>query len=738
MEPKSMRVVPRWLVVIGVLVILGIVVFGLARIILPMQQASDSQITDTVEKTDSNFVDGKGKSGNSRQGPVGFIRNLFGDSSEDDAVETGEVILLTAERKIDTSGILTAAQSGDIYWETSGIVDDVLVSVGDNVKKGDVMLKLDPLSAPQNVILAQADLISARNELDDLLNPTGLQISNAKRYLIIAEDNLESLLKPSQTDVALARQAVSDAQEAFEELLSPTSAAIASAEQRFAIAKDTLRDKEEELDSLLNPDIESLQDELRDAEFDLLRAEQDVELADIGSATSSLDNAREHLNNMKERQLKIQKAIDGCIVNIVENDNDDDTDYMHITVNEETEYGGYTYMVGPVYQVFEETGEILKDTYGSVVEQMPIRICDTGRAVTVDGVSRTVTEVQDDVFAAQERVREAELQLERTRMSNTTALDLANEKVVEAQEALDDALDGVDLIDLELIEAEVEDAKADVVDADNDLVTLLNPLSEDLDVSKGNLSDAQDALDKLLTPESSDVELAQARVIDAEEKLSELINGPSEDDIAVAEARVTAAEATLKTLWVEAPFDGQVIDINYQSGDSTDQLIYAVKLANINELLVEVSVDETEVSNIKLGQIANLSFDAIPFLEIPALVTKIAPFGETVQGLVRYPVTVTLSEKPSSVMLGMTSYVKIITEVQNEALAVPIDAIKFDDEGEYVMVFNESSNQQRRVSVESGIIQGDQVVVTGDLTVNQKVVIFVPKPTDSGNPFERD
>ena len=144
------------------------------------------------------------------------------------------------------------------------------------------------------------------------------------------------------------------------------------------------------------------------------------------------------------------------------------------------------------------------------------------------------------------------------------------------------------------------------------------------------------------------------------------------------------------------------------------------------------------MSNIKLGQIANLSFDAIPFLEIPALVTKIAPFGETVQGMVRYPVTVTLSEKPSSVMLGMTSYVKIITEVQNEALAVPIDAIKFDDEGEYVMVFNESSNQQRRVSVESGIIQGDQVVVTGDLTVNQKVVIFVPKPTDSGNPFERD
>ncbi|MDP6770344.1 MAG: hypothetical protein QF704_06575, partial [Anaerolineales bacterium] len=84
---------------------------------------------------------------------------------------------------------------------------------------------------------------------------------------------------------------------------------------------------------------------------------------------------------------------------------------------------------------------------------------------------------------------------------------------------------------------------------------------------------------------------------------------------------------------------------------------------------------------------------------------------------------------------GMTSYVEIVTEVQKEALAVPIDAVQYDDEGEYLMVFNTSSKEQTRVTIESGVIQGDQVVVNGDLLPGQLVVIFTPTPTNSGSPF---
>ena len=320
-------------------------------------------------------------------------------------------------------------------------------------------------------------------------------------------------------------------------------------------------------------------------------------------------------------------------------------------------------------------------------------------------------------------------------MSNTTALNLAAKKVSDAQEDLDDALAGVDPIDQALMEADVQDAAGELAESEEDLSNLLDPQPEDLAVAMGNLVDTEDDLEIMLNPRSIDIELARSKITDVEKKLQELVVGPDEDDIAVAEAKVTAAQATLSSLWLEAPFSGKVVELNYLTGDSTDQSTPAVRLANTDKLLVEVSVDETEVNGIKIGQPASVTFDAMSYIEVDALVTHIAPFGETVQGLVRYPVTVTLSEQSDGVMLGMTSYVQIVTEVLEEELAVPIDAVQYDDEGEYVMLFDTSSQEQTRVTIESGVIQGDQVIVRGDLQPSQQVVIFTPKPTDSGSPF---
>ena len=729
---QKTRVVPRWVVVLGIMVIMGIVVYGLARIVLPMQQASNQQASESSREF--NRGSGARGGGGRGRGPFGFVQRLFrGGPSEEELVETGEVVLLDAERIIDASGTLIASQSGDIYWETSGIVAKVMVEVGDDVSKGDVLMELDPLSAPQNVIMAQADLISARKDLDELLNPTDLQISNAQKSVADAMEDLENIQNPTTSSLAQAKQAVADARDAFNELESPSTAQIASAEQEVASKKDALRDKKQALDDLLNPDIQDLQDALRDAEFDLARAEQDVELADIGTATSALQNALDKLDDMKERQVSVQKAIDGCVVNKVEEEAD--KDYIQLTVTEELVYKGYTYMVGPVYQVFEDTGNVLKDTYGGIVEHQLFRICDSTRAVSVDGVTRTLLEANEDVSAAKERVREAELQVEQTRMSNTTAVDLAAKKVSDAQEDLDDALAGVDSIDQALMEADVQDAAGELSESEEDLSSLLDPQPEDLDVAKANLVDAEDDLEILLNPRSIDIDLARSKLTDAEKKLQELVVGPDEDDIAVAEAKVTAAQATLSSLWLEAPFSGKVVELNYLTGDSTDQSTPAVRLANTDKLLVEVSVDETEVNGIEIGQPAIVTFDAMSYTEVRALVTNIAPFGETVQGLVRYPVTVTLRNQSEGVMLGMTSYVKIVTEVLEEELAVPIDSVKYDDEGEYVMLFDTSSNEQTRVTIESGVIQGDQVIVRGDLQPGQQVVIFTPKPTDSGSPF---
>ena len=781
-EKKNNRVVPRWVVVFGIVVILGIVVYGLARIVIPMQRATGPFGAEQAPASNSGV--GRPAGGPGRAGPLGFVRRLFGGGPGAEAVlETATVSLLDVERSVDGSGTLISIQSGDLSWETTGTVAKVLVQVGDSVRAGDILLELDPLSAPQNVIVAQADLISARQDLDELLNPTALQISQAQQAVADAQESLDDLRDPSALAVANAQQAVADAQEALERLQDPTAldvanaqqavanardvlsdlqnpsaAQIAAAEQGVASARDTLRDQQEALDELLDPDIDTLQDAVRDTEFELADAEKDIELTDIGSATSALENAQDALETAEERRLSVQKALDACTVHKVEQE--DDRDYMQIAVSEEVLHGGFTYFEGSVYEVFEETGETMIDTFGSIVTKQTYRVCDPDRGETVDGVVRTLAEADEDVVAAEDRVREAELQLASTRMGNTTALDVATEALQDAREALDDALAGVDAIDLAVAQAAVDDAAGELADAEEQLELLLDPQPEDVAVAAGNLADAEEQLEQLLDPQPEDVAVAAGNLADAEEhleqlldpqpadvavaeamladeseQLQELLNGPNPDDVVAAEAKVMAVQATLDSLRVVAPFDGQVLAVNYLVGDSTEQSTSAVKLANMEQLRVEVSVDETEVNGIRVGQPANLTFDAVFGVEVTGEVTHVAPYGETVQGLVRFPVTVTLKENGPEMRLGMTAYARIITEVMQDALAVPIDAVQYDDEGEYVMLSGGPGREQTRVAVVSGVIQDEMVVVSGELRAGQRVVIFTPQPTQSGSPF---
>ena len=71
---------------------------------------------------------------------------------------------------VGATGSVRAAQSATLNWQISGVVDKVNVKVGDEVSTGDVLATLDPTSLPQNVILAQSDLVTAQKSLFDLLH----------------------------------------------------------------------------------------------------------------------------------------------------------------------------------------------------------------------------------------------------------------------------------------------------------------------------------------------------------------------------------------------------------------------------------------------------------------------------------------------------------------------------------------------------------------------------------------
>ncbi len=161
-------------------------------------------------------------------------------------LQTVEVETGTLVATIGATGVVRSNQSALLTWQTSGTVERVNVLLGAAVVQGDELAALVQTSLPQNVILAQADLVSAQKALDDLYN-SQLQQAQALQAVEAAQQALEDLLNP-ELQQALALQAIADAQQAVDYYerrvrnlqLPAGDADIAEAEAQVVLTKDAL------------------------------------------------------------------------------------------------------------------------------------------------------------------------------------------------------------------------------------------------------------------------------------------------------------------------------------------------------------------------------------------------------------------------------------------------------------------------------------------------------------------
>lgn len=96
-------------------------------------------------------------------------------STDSSALTTGRVTAEILTDSVETSGTLEAKQFASMVWGTSGVVEEIKVSNQDKVTSGEELLKLDPATAPTEVLNAISELVTAKQSLKDLqLSNTGL------------------------------------------------------------------------------------------------------------------------------------------------------------------------------------------------------------------------------------------------------------------------------------------------------------------------------------------------------------------------------------------------------------------------------------------------------------------------------------------------------------------------------------------------------------------------------------
>lgn len=188
-----------------------------------------------------------------------------------------------------------------------------------------------------------------------------------------------------------------------------------------------------------------------------------------------------------------------------------------------------------------------------------------------------------------------------------------------------------------------------------------------------------------------------------------------------------------------APIDGEVIVKNVEPGQTvtTNDAILVLS----DRLIVQAQFDETDIGKIKKGQPAMITLDAYPDIKVNGEVNHIYYESQVVSNVSIYNVDILPDRVPAEFRSGMTAEVKVLEASREHVLTLPVEAVKQDKQGSYVL-FDQGKEQkpgQRRI--ETGLSDDTNIEVVSGLTATDRVAIqsatYMPtaQTTAGGNPF---
>jgi HlyD family secretion protein len=222
--------------------------------------------------------------------------------------------------------------------------------------------------------------------------------------------------------------------------------------------------------------------------------------------------------------------------------------------------------------------------------------------------------------------------------------------------------------DLSRATINLEEAKRDL-DRKNDLVerNFISPAERDKARSVFR------ALEQDVVTANAQIDLAQALLRNARSTVQQ------------REALLSSARVDLSRTIIRAPVDGVVIKRSIEPGQTVAVSLAAPELfliaQNLRDMQVEVSIDEAEVSRLRVGQKTTFTVDAFPGRTFSGLVTQVRKAALNVQNVITYTAVVSADNESLVLLPGMTANVRVITDVREKVLKVPNAALRFKPPG---------------------------------------------------------
>ncbi|HUT18247.1 MAG TPA: efflux RND transporter periplasmic adaptor subunit [Anaerolineae bacterium] len=282
------------------------------------------------------------------------------------------------------------------------------------------------------------------------------------------------------------------------------------------------------------------------------------------------------------------------------------------------------------------------------------------------------------------------------------------------------------LTEINANDSSVRAAEAQVAQAEAALAQLTDERTAQIAAYEAQVAQAQANLAALTDENDVAIAAARAQLAQTQANLARLLEGPSEAQLATAQAQVEQArtaleEATdnLQAAALVAPFAGTVTALYSAEGEHASGPV--VELVDTTSLRVVLNVDEVDIGAIRVGQSSAISLETWPERDLRAEVVSIAPKAQNGSGTVTYEVRLSFDPEDLPVLTGMTANADLTTAQREGVLLVPNRAITADREAGRYYVNKIVDGEIVKTEVTIGLRDDALTEITSGLSAGDQV-----------------
>jgi HlyD family secretion protein len=181
---------------------------------------------------------------------------------------------------------------------------------------------------------------------------------------------------------------------------------------------------------------------------------------------------------------------------------------------------------------------------------------------------------------------------------------------------------------------------------------------------------------------------------------------------------------------VRATVDGMVLDVSVEVGDAVIERntfndgTEIAEVANMEDLVFEGNIDESDVGQLKKGMRLELTVGAIEKQTFEAVLDYISPKGVEESGSVKFEIIADVVQKEGIFLrAGYSASADIILDKRSNVLAILERDLMFEDDGKVYVETEISEQEFEKKYIQVGLSDGINIEILGGIDTSSKVKV---------------